>query len=75
MAASKALADLLNAHYYDARWSKRQQGFRCLCGWLGEDHVSHVAGVLSAAGFIQVVDETDREFDASEHENVWADRP
>jgi hypothetical protein len=77
MVASTALAKLLTAHYYDASWSKKHQGFRCVCGWLGDDHVSHVAGVLSEAGFIQVVDEVDREFhfDPNEHLNVWTDRP
>lgn len=77
MTASVALRKLLAAHYYDASWSKKHQGFRCVCGWLGEDHVSHVAGELSSAGFIQVVDETDRkfEFEPDEHEQVWVDRP
>lgn len=75
MTASTALAKLLTAHYYDAAWSKKHQGFRCVCGWLGEDHVSHVAGVLSEAGFVQVVDEVNREhhFEADEHLNVWMD--
>lgn len=69
------LKRLLTEHYYDAKWSREHQGFRCVCGWLGEDHVTHVADELSKAGFIQVTDETDRkfEFDADEHESVWMD--
>ena len=42
------LKELLTEHYYDAGWSKEHQGFRCVCGWLGEDHVAHVTDVLTS---------------------------
>ena len=42
-----SLREILTEHYYDVQWSKERQGFRCVCGWLGEDHVEHVAGILA----------------------------
>lgn len=48
---SNLLIKLLTDHYYDVQWSKKHQGFRCVCGWLGESHVQHVADVLTEAGF------------------------
>lgn len=59
-----ALQQLLFSHYYDVQWSKKHQGFRCVCGWLGDDHVGHVAKVITDAGFVQVGSEvafTDRD--------------
>jgi hypothetical protein len=44
----EALKYLLSYHYYDAKWSKEHQGFRCVCGWLGEDHVRHVVDLIGA---------------------------
>jgi hypothetical protein len=39
---------LLTLHYYDAKWSQEHQGFRCVCHWLGDDHVQHVRDELLA---------------------------
>ncbi len=71
------LTELLTEHYYDAKWSKEHQGFRCVCGWLGEDHVAHVAEVLTGAGFIHLKQEKDREFvfSGDEADEVWVDKP
>jgi hypothetical protein len=45
------VAQTLDAHYYDASWSKSHQGFRCVCGWLGDSHVQHVTDMLAAGVF------------------------
>jgi hypothetical protein len=45
----EVLKYLLSYHYYDAKWSQEHQGFRCVCGWLGEDHVGHVVEVVALA--------------------------
>lgn len=73
---STPLERILTAHYYDVEWSKKHQGFRCVCGWLGEGHVKHVAELITEAGFIQVVAETNRQyrFNGDEHLEVWTDR-
>ena len=44
----EAIDRLLTLHYYDASWSKEHQGFRCVCGWLGENHVQHVRDAVLA---------------------------
>lgn len=40
------VAKVLHEHYYDASWSSEHQGFRCVCGWLGDSHVVHVTELI-----------------------------
>jgi hypothetical protein len=51
VASQERVAEVLNDHYYDVGWSKEHQGFHCVCGWLGEDHVEHVTEALAAGVF------------------------
>jgi hypothetical protein len=41
-----ALEQALSDHYFDANWPRQHHGSRCGCGWLGEDHVGHLADML-----------------------------
>jgi len=33
-------------HYDDTNWTRTHRGSRCLCGWIGEDHPSHLTDIL-----------------------------